>query len=485
MCRSGGSGSAKTPCAKKSYRQLDFIFECCTIEVGGGRMMQRFVMTTIVCVGWIMAAGCGEDKPGTPGYPDGGPHDVRDIDGDNGDGGPDNLDTLVPCDLHTDVLDVSSYNQDLVMGVGLAGAEDTVWVFHYAKVSLFQGFKLRNYTPDGQSTEDTELRDKQDIDSLSYPNSPAVAVGPGSDRMVAYSAQSGGTKAFHLLRQNGAWPPLPTDSSPGVSPQPFSPGSNVSHVEVSRLPSSHISDPYDSADITYVAAWRSALGSLYFDTIQRGLPQSSAGHTVISEMSSPVWNLSQGGSAPVLVYAVQNGDNVDLKLRKIDPVTGAIGTEQGIFANRNIFDVAATRVREDSTLVAWTQIVANARREVHLIAAYDNGSFGTERIVETGADPSEGIALTPLGDFAVLAYRGGPSTDREQRVTMLKGDASFAFEGEGLEYFIVADLGDRTELDVGSPSLATSDDNNIVALAWSEADGVGGRTRLALLRCTD
>lgn len=447
--------------------------------------MQRLNLFTL-CSGVLIATyGCSESKTAGPGWPDSGPRDVRDFDISDPDPGPDDPDSLIPCDLFTDVLDVSTYNVDIAAPIGLAGGHNKIWAFHYYKHTILEGFKLRSYVSNGNSTEDADLIEKQEIDTIASPASPAIAVGPQNDLIIAYAGHAGGTNAYHLLKANGAWPPLPNPPDEGINPVAFSPGGNVNQVQVAPLPAASVSESYTATDVVYAAAWRSpdGDGTLYYDVVQRGIHQTEGDHVIVSTTSAPYWSLSRGGLSPVLVYAETNGDAVDLKVRQIHKTTGVLGAAQTVWTGRTIAEVAAIRIHNESTLIVWTEIIASVRPEVHAAQLLDSGGIGREEIISKGADPSNGIALAGLGDFAVLAYRGGPQTDKEVRVTMLKGDASFAFEGDVYGKFVVAELGDITGVDLSPPALVTSGDDTMVALAWSEADGTG-RSRLALLSCT-
>lgn len=445
--------------------------------------MQRLNLFAVCCGVLIANFGCSEDKTAAPGWPDSGPRDVRDFDVPGYDAGPDDPDALIPCDFFTDVLDVSTYNVDLAAPIGLAGGHDKIWALHYYKQTILEGFKLRSYLSNGNYTEDADLLDKQNVEALLGPASPSVATGPQNDLLIAYSAQSGGAKGFHLLKANGIWPPTPNPPAEGINPVAFGPGASVNQVQVIRLPAAPVSESYVANDVAYAAAWRDAGGALYYDVVRRGIHQAQGDHVQVSTISAPYWSLNQSGLSPVLVYSETNGDAVDLKLRQINKTTGALGEEQTVWTGRAIAEVAAIRIHIQSTLVVWTQIINDVRLEVHAAQFLDTGSIGREEIISKGADYSNGIALAGLGDFAVLTYRGGPQTDKEVRVTMLKGDASFAFEGDVYGKFVVAELGDITDVDLSPPALVTSGDDRIVALAWSEASGTG-RTRLALLSCT-
>ncbi len=435
-------------------------------------------------VGLLIGLGysCSSDKANPPVYPDAGPKKDVSYDVPQPDTAIKDPDTLVPCELFTDIIDVATYTDDIAPAVALAGGHDKIWAFYYHSQSGFTGFRLGNYTSTGSFTSDDELVTDQEIEStLVSASSPSVALGPEDDKLIAYTAQSGGVNAFHLLRANGDWPPMPGEG-PGQNPVAFSPGTNVVKTQVTPLPEATISETYTASDVVYGAAWYATSGTtLYYDVVKRGIHQAATAQTV-SDNATGIFSLSQKGLEPVLAYTEQNDTKVDLRLRRIDPETGALGTEQTVWAERTIEDVAAIRILSDSTVVAWTQVITS-RREVHAMTVYDNGSFGTEYIIAVGIDPSNAVALAPLGQFAVLAYRGGPITDKEVRVTMLKGDAAFAFDGTEYEYFVVDELGDVTDVELGPPSLAVSGDDTTVALGWAESDGTG-RTRLALLSCT-
>lgn len=190
--------------------------------------------------------------------------------------------------------------------------------------------------------------------------------------------------------------------------------------------------------------------------------------------------MARGASDSALVYVLQrdtsDSSSDTIFVRPIG-ADGSLSTSPVMLVElRDVLgDVSAIRVTEN-TVVAWTELTAGLRPDIHVMRIGDDGTLAVERIVTRGTEQGSTPAISLFGAFHVaLAYVGGPSGTHDLRF--------LEFEIDDLplrDAVSIADLDDDASFVLEMNSTFT---RGTLGIGWSSTSHAGNNAHFAVVGC--
>lgn len=243
----------------------------------------------------------------------------------------------------------------------------------------------------------------------------------------------------------------------------------------------------------FVVAWTEATlqalsggAPAFVDTRLRYTVVDSSGaplaETVVVATDAPIrgFTLADGGSDSALVYVLDRsateGRAQSIYVRPIDESGNLAASALELVAEHTIIDdISAVRVTAN-TIVAWTEVTASLRSDIHVERVTDEGVLAVERVVTHGTEQGGSPALSLFGAFHLgLVYVGGPSGEHSLRFLELEIDELPKVEASTI-----------AELDLNAPasiSLGVSEDRTTLGVAWTQTTSAGSDTQFAVVGC--
>lgn len=190
--------------------------------------------------------------------------------------------------------------------------------------------------------------------------------------------------------------------------------------------------------------------------------------------------LARGASDSSLVYAVQrDASEPESDTIFVRPVgaDGSLSTSPvALVTDRNVLgDVSAIRVTEN-TVVAWTELTAGLRSDVHVMRVSDDGTPAVERVVTMGTEQGGSPSMSLFGAFHLaLAYVGGPSGTHALRFLEFEID-----DLPSREAVTIAELQENASVAIDMNATFT---RGALGVAWTETTSAGSDAYAAVIGC--
>lgn len=226
---------------------------------------------------------------------------------------------------------------------------------------------------------------------------------------------------------------------------------------------------------------------VYVDTHLRYIHVDEAG--VVDESATVIptdapirgFTLARGGDDSALVYVLDrsatSGRAQSVYVRPIN-ADGTVATASIELAGDHtiIDEISAIRVT-GNTVVAWTEVTASLRSDIHVQRVTDEGTLAVERVVTRGTEQGGSPALSLFGAFHLgLVYVGGPSGQHTLRFLELEIDE---LPKEAAVTIADTDMNGPATIGIG-----ISEDRTTLGVAWTQTGASGNDAHFALVGCS-